>query len=103
MFGRMIVEPIVQVEPNADLEAAMTALTKITETVEIVRWIELPAAVLLPPSGGMRRGQDPVRRDEHSMPFARQVRNLGELSRGYVVFGVRHIMPDYDRTHLTLR
>ena len=47
MFGRMMVEPMVQVEPNADLQAAVTALTKITEIVEIVRWIDLPAAVLL--------------------------------------------------------
>ena len=47
MFGRMMVEPIVRVEPNADLQPAVTALIKVTENVEIVRWIELPAAVLL--------------------------------------------------------
>ena len=43
MFGQMMIEPIVQVDPNADLQAAVTGLTKITEAVEIVRWIELPA------------------------------------------------------------
>ena len=47
MFGRMMVEPIVQVEPGVDLQTAIAALTKITENVEIVRWIELPASVLL--------------------------------------------------------
>ena len=47
MFGRMMIEPIVQVEPNADLPAAVAALIKVTENVEIVRWIELPASVLL--------------------------------------------------------
>jgi hypothetical protein len=47
MFGRMIIEPLVQVEPGANLETAIAALTKITENVEIVRWIELPASVLL--------------------------------------------------------
>jgi len=47
MFGRMMSEPIVQVEPNADLPAAVAALIKVTENVEIVRWIEFPAAVLL--------------------------------------------------------
>jgi hypothetical protein len=47
MFGRMMIEPLVQVEPGANLETAIAALTKITENVEIVRWIELPASVLL--------------------------------------------------------
>jgi hypothetical protein len=47
MFGRMMIEPLVQVDPGADLEPAMAALVKLTETVEIVRWIELPASVLL--------------------------------------------------------
>ena len=47
MFGRMMVEPLVQVDPGADLQSAMAALVKVTETVEIVRWIELPASVLL--------------------------------------------------------
>ena len=47
MFGRMMIEPIVQVEPNADLPAAVAALIKVTENVEIVRWIEFPASVLL--------------------------------------------------------
>ncbi len=47
MFGRMMVEPIVQVDPGVDLQKAIAELIKVTETVEIVRWIELPASVLL--------------------------------------------------------
>lgn len=47
MFGRMMVEPIVQVEPGVNLQTAIDALTKVTENVEVVRWIELPASVLL--------------------------------------------------------
>jgi hypothetical protein len=47
MFGRMMIEPLVQVDPGADLQSAMAALVKVTETVEIVRWIELPTSVLL--------------------------------------------------------
>jgi hypothetical protein len=47
MFGRMMIEPLVQVDPGADLQSAMAALVKLTETVEIVRWIELPVSVLL--------------------------------------------------------
>ena len=47
MFGRMMVEPVVQLGPGVDLQAAVDALIKVTENVEIVRWIELPASVLL--------------------------------------------------------
>ena len=47
MFGRMMIEPLVQVDPGADLPSAMAALMKVTETVEIVRWIEFQASVLL--------------------------------------------------------
>ena len=47
MFGRMMIEPLVQVDPGADLQSAMAVLVKVTETVEIARWIELPASVLL--------------------------------------------------------
>jgi hypothetical protein len=47
MFGRMMVEPVVQVGPGVDLQTAVSALTTVTENVEIVRWIELPASVLL--------------------------------------------------------
>jgi hypothetical protein len=43
----MMVEPIVQVDPGVDLQTAVATLTKIAENVEIVRWIELPASVLL--------------------------------------------------------
>ena len=47
MFGQMIVEPVVHVDPEAELQSAIAALVKITETVETVRWIEFPASVLL--------------------------------------------------------
>jgi hypothetical protein len=47
MFGRMMIEPLVQVDPGADPQSAIVALVKVTETVEIVRWIEFPASVLL--------------------------------------------------------
>ena len=47
MFGRMTVEPVVQVDPRVDLQVAVAALTRVTENAEIVRWIELPAAILL--------------------------------------------------------
>jgi hypothetical protein len=47
MFGQMTVEPVVQVDPGVDLQAAVAALIKAAEIVEIVRWIELPASVLL--------------------------------------------------------
>ena len=47
MFGRMMVEPLVQVDGEADLQTAIAALIKVAENVEIVRWIELPASVLL--------------------------------------------------------
>ena len=47
MFGRMMVSPVVQVDPGFDLPGAVAALIKVAENVEIVRWIELPASVLL--------------------------------------------------------
>ena len=47
MFGRMMVQPMVQVDPGVDLRTAVAALTKVAEDVDIVRWIELPASVLL--------------------------------------------------------
>ena len=47
MFGRMMVEPVVQLGPRVDLQTAVATLVKVTEDVEIVRWIELPASVLL--------------------------------------------------------
>jgi hypothetical protein len=43
----MTIEPLVQVDPGVDLQTAMAVLVKVTETVEIARWIELPASVLL--------------------------------------------------------
>ena len=47
MFGRMMVEPVVQLGLGVDLQIAVAALIKVAENVEIVRWIELPASVLL--------------------------------------------------------
>jgi hypothetical protein len=47
MFGRMTVEPVVQVNPTPDLESAVAALLGLAETSEVVRWIEFPASVLL--------------------------------------------------------
>jgi hypothetical protein len=59
MFGRMIVEPVMQIDPGVELQPAVATLIKIAENAEIVRWIELPASVLLfllvpgdPESGG---------------------------------------------------
>ena len=42
MFGQMMIEPVVQVDPGVDLQIAVAALTKVADSVEIVRWIELP-------------------------------------------------------------
>ena len=47
MFGRMIVEPVMQIDPGVDLQSAVAALVRVAENVEIVHWIELPASVLL--------------------------------------------------------
>jgi hypothetical protein len=47
MFGRMMVESIVQVDPETDLQTEVAALLKVAEKVEIVRWIEFPTSVLL--------------------------------------------------------
>ena len=47
MFGQMMVEPIVPFDPGVDLQTAVAALLKVAENVEIVRWIELPASVVL--------------------------------------------------------
>ena len=47
MFGRMMIEPVVQLGPGVDLQTAIATLIKVAENVEIVRWIELPASVLL--------------------------------------------------------
>jgi len=47
MFGRMMVEPVVQIDLGVDLQTAVAALLKAAENVEIVCWIELPASVLL--------------------------------------------------------
>jgi hypothetical protein len=43
----MIVAPVVQVDPDVDLETAAAVLLKAAEKVDIVRWVEFPASVLL--------------------------------------------------------
>ena len=47
MFGQMMVEPVVQLDPGVALQTAIATLLKAAENVEIVRWIEFPASVLL--------------------------------------------------------
>ena len=47
MFERMKVEPVVQFDPGVDLQTAIATMIRVAESVEIVRWIELPALVLL--------------------------------------------------------
>ena len=47
MFGRMMVEPVEQVGPGVDLQTAVATLIKVAENVEVVRWIQFPASVLL--------------------------------------------------------
>ena len=47
MFGQMVIAPVLQVNPEPELNGAVTALLKSTETAEIVRWMEFPASVLL--------------------------------------------------------
>jgi len=47
MFGQLMVEPVVHIGPGIDLQTAVGELLKLAENVEVVRWIELPASVLL--------------------------------------------------------
>jgi hypothetical protein len=47
MFGQMMVEPVVQLDPGVDLQTAIATLIEVAENVEIVRWIEFPTSVLL--------------------------------------------------------
>jgi hypothetical protein len=42
-----MIAPVVQVDPRMDLQTAVATLIKVADNVEIVRWIELPASVLL--------------------------------------------------------
>jgi hypothetical protein len=47
MFGRMTVMPVVQVDTERDLQAATITLLRAAEEPSIIRWIELPLALLL--------------------------------------------------------
>jgi len=40
MFGRMMIEPVVQLNPSVDLQTAVSALTRVTDNVEIVRCVD---------------------------------------------------------------
>lgn len=47
MFGQMTITPIVEVEPDTEIEQAVAALLRATEQAEIIRWIEFPSSLLL--------------------------------------------------------
>ena len=47
MFGPMMIEPVLQIEPGRDLETSVAALIKVAENPEILRWIEFPHSLLL--------------------------------------------------------
>ena len=47
MFGRMMVEPVLQVAPSADLVESVAELIRVTENAEILRWMEFPNSLLL--------------------------------------------------------
>ena len=47
MFGRMVIASVLQLNPEPEVNGAVTALLKTTETAEIVRWVEFPLSVLL--------------------------------------------------------
>ena len=46
MFGQMMVEPVVQLDPGVDLETSIATLIKVAENVEIGRRIELSSVLL---------------------------------------------------------
>jgi len=47
MFGRMMVGPILQIQPGSGLQTSVAALIKVAENPEILRWIEFPHSLLL--------------------------------------------------------
>jgi len=47
MFGRMVIAPVLQLNPAPELNGAVTALLKTTETAEIARWVEFPLSVVV--------------------------------------------------------
>jgi len=47
MFGRMIVEPILQIQPGSGLQTSVAALIKVAENPEIIPWMEFPNSLLL--------------------------------------------------------
>jgi len=47
MFGHMTAQPIIRVKPATLIGEAVNALIAATDTAQVVRWIEFPAAILL--------------------------------------------------------
>ena len=47
MFGRMMVEPVVQLGPGVGLQTAVATLIKVADNVEVFRWMEFPNSLLL--------------------------------------------------------
>jgi hypothetical protein len=47
MFGRMRIEPLLEVGPKTDVTIAVGTLLSLTENTKIARWIQFPAAVFL--------------------------------------------------------
>ena len=47
MFGRMTAMPILELGRDADLQTAITILSRAAGQAEVARWIEFPESVLL--------------------------------------------------------
>ena len=47
MFGRLMVEPILQIAPGSDAQTSVDRLIKVTENVEIICWMEFSNSLLL--------------------------------------------------------
>jgi hypothetical protein len=47
MFGKMRIDPLLEVGPKTDVTIAVGALLALTENTKISRWIQFPAAVFL--------------------------------------------------------
>ena len=103
MFGRMMVQPVVQVDPGVDLQAAVAALLKVAENVEIARWIELPVAVLLfllvpgDPESGAVYVLDRKKRTWYAVDFE------DEQFGGYSVSQIEELLKDCNFLYLIER
>jgi len=47
VFGMMNTEPLLRLQDEISLEAAASALLKLTENTRVARWVQFPRAVLL--------------------------------------------------------